>query len=61
MHPTTDAIFDQIVLDGVRSFAGMAGFGDILNPEDTMAIRAYIAADRKAKINGENAVRTDVH
>lgn len=59
MHPATDEMFDEIVLDGARSFAGMAGFADILTPEDSQAIRAYIAADRIAMKQRESAERAD--
>lgn len=34
--------FDAIVLDGAMRDAGMAGFGDVLTPEDSAAIKAYI-------------------
>ena len=47
MHPNTYEIFDQIVLEGAYEYAGMASFSDILTAEDTLAIKAYIAADRK--------------
>lgn len=46
MSPETLAAFDQIVLDGAFSYAGMARFDDVLNPHDTKAIKAFIAADR---------------
>jgi quinohemoprotein ethanol dehydrogenase len=48
MTPGTYASFDAIVLDGAMSPAGMASFADVLSKEDTLAIRAFIAADRRA-------------
>ncbi|MCG8441168.1 MAG: PQQ-dependent dehydrogenase, methanol/ethanol family [Caulobacterales bacterium] len=48
MAASTEEAFDQIVLDGAYAYAGMAGFADVLTPDDTLAIRAYIAADRRA-------------
>lgn len=36
------ALFDAIVLDGVRSGQGMVSFAEALNSEDTQALRAYM-------------------
>ena len=34
--------FDDVVLKGVRAEKGMASFANVLKPEDTVAIRAYL-------------------
>jgi alcohol dehydrogenase (cytochrome c)/quinohemoprotein ethanol dehydrogenase len=34
--------FDNVVLKGVLSEKGMASFGEVLKPEDTQALRAFI-------------------
>lgn len=47
LSPETHAAFDSIVLDGALSYAGMASFKDVLTPADTLAIRAFIADDRR--------------
>lgn len=52
MHPGTDLAFDAIVLDGGLASAGMAGFSDVLDKDDTLAIRAYLAADRRRIASG---------
>ena len=49
MPEATHAMFDEIVLGGAFEFAGMASFADVLDEGDTLAIRAYIAADRTAR------------
>ncbi|MFC3712972.1 PQQ-dependent dehydrogenase, methanol/ethanol family [Sphingoaurantiacus capsulatus] len=48
MAPEVEANFDAVVLEGAFADAGMASFSDVLTPADTIAIRAYIAADRRA-------------
>jgi quinohemoprotein ethanol dehydrogenase len=48
MAPEVEANFDAVVLEGAFADAGMASFSDVLTPADTRAIRAYIAADRRA-------------
>ena len=53
--------FDKIVLDGALSYAGMAGFSDVLTAEDTLAIRAYIADDRRRMAAGDDAVDVRGH
>ena len=47
MSPETHARFDAIVLGGAYSHAGMSSYGDVLGPDDTLAIRAFIAANRR--------------
>ena len=34
LSPETDAIFNEIVLDGALEYAGMAGFRDVLSEDD---------------------------
>jgi len=38
--------FDQIVLDGLMSYAGMAAFNDVLLADDVAAVHAFIASDQ---------------
>lgn len=47
LPPALYAAFDSIVLGGAMSYAGMAGFADVLTPQDTLAIRAFIVADQQ--------------
>ncbi len=62
MSPETDEMFNEIVLDGVMEYGGMAEFSDILTSEDALAIRAYIAADREKVRRGEvQADRIQLH
>lgn len=49
MSPGTYESFDAIVLQGAMSQAGMASFADVLSKQDALAIRAFIAADQRAK------------
>ena len=42
MTPHTHKIFNDIVLDGIYSGMGMAGFGDYINKDDAEAIHAYL-------------------
>jgi mono/diheme cytochrome c family protein len=42
MRPETLQAFDEIVLRGAYRDAGMASFADVLAPQDTKAIRAYL-------------------
>ena len=44
MAPETHAEFLAIVLGGKRAAQGMAGFADVLTPEDAEAIHAYLIA-----------------
>ena len=46
LSPETDAMFDDIVLGGALSYAGMGNYSDHLTKEDTLAIRAFLAHDR---------------
>jgi mono/diheme cytochrome c family protein len=39
---TDQALFDAVVLEGLKSANGMASFDDRLDPPDTEAIRAYL-------------------
>ena len=56
MNEGVTAAFDAIVLEGAFAFAGMAGFSDVLTPDDTLAIKAYIADDRRKMAAGDTAV-----
>ncbi len=47
MHKSVHDNFDEIVLGGAYADAGMASFADVLKADDTLAIRAYIASDRR--------------
>jgi mono/diheme cytochrome c family protein len=42
MRPETLEAFDEIVLRGAYRAGGMASFGDVLGPEDTRALRAFV-------------------
>jgi mono/diheme cytochrome c family protein len=42
MRPETLQAFDDIVLRGAYREGGMASFADVMGPEDTRAIRAYL-------------------
>jgi quinohemoprotein ethanol dehydrogenase len=44
MGPEAHAQFNAIVIDGTRKDKGMVGFADILSPEDSDAIHAYLIA-----------------
>ncbi len=61
MSPTTDENFDDIVLNGAYAYAGMAGFGDLLTAEDALAMRAYIAEDRRKVQKGAKPGETEAH
>lgn len=61
MSPDTDELFDEIVLNGAFEYAGMAGFSDLLTPEDTLAMRAYIAQDRRRVQEGAKAEDPEAH
>jgi quinohemoprotein ethanol dehydrogenase len=50
------AQFNDIVLGGIRKDAGMAGFKDILLPEDVEKIHAYLTGRAQEEFN--NAVIT---
>ncbi|WP_332770269.1 PQQ-dependent dehydrogenase, methanol/ethanol family [Phenylobacterium sp.] len=43
MSPETYEAFDDIVLGGAYKEGGMASFADVLTPDDSRAIRAYVA------------------
>jgi quinohemoprotein ethanol dehydrogenase len=47
MAPETHEVFEQIVLGGAYSYAGMASFADVLSKDDATAIHAYLAAPVK--------------
>jgi hypothetical protein len=49
MPPETIDAFEQIVGDGALSYAGMAGFSDILKPADIRALKAFIVNDTIVK------------
>ncbi|MDF1818079.1 MAG: PQQ-dependent dehydrogenase, methanol/ethanol family [Immundisolibacteraceae bacterium] len=54
MTPHTHKIFNDIVLDGIYSGMGMAGFGDYINKDDAEAIHAYLiemALAEQAELN----------
>ena len=55
LSPEVDAMFDEIVLGGIYEYAGMGSFADVLDKEDTLAIRAYLADERRklAQTNGQ--------
>ena len=61
LSPATDAMFDEIVLNGAMAYAGMASFSDVLTSEDTLAIRAYLAVDRQKVLDGAQAETVDAH
>ena len=61
LHEGVDAAFDQIVLEGAMEYAGMANFSDVLTPEDTLAIRAYLAHDRRLVDEGAVVGALDAH
>ncbi len=61
MAPATDENFDDIVLNGAYAYAGMAGFGDVLTPEDALAMRAYIVEDRRRVQKGAKPGETEAH
>jgi len=44
MRPETVEAFDDIVLRGAYKAAGMASFADVLTPQDSGAIKAYLVA-----------------
>ena len=44
MTSETHTAFDDIVLRGARQSLGMASFGDVLRPQDTEAIHAWLIA-----------------
>ncbi|MBV6417142.1 MAG: Quinohemoprotein alcohol dehydrogenase ADH IIB [Steroidobacteraceae bacterium] len=48
LSPAVDDAFDAIVLEGALGQAGMARFADVLDARDTLAIRAWLAADARA-------------
>lgn len=49
--------FDRIVLDGAYSHYGMASFSDLLDHDDTIAIRAFIANDRALAEHADAALQ----
>ena len=61
MARSTDESFDEIVLNGAYAYAGMAGFGDVLTADDTLAMRAYIAEDRRKVLKGAKPGETQAH
>lgn len=61
MSPGTDQAFDAIVLGGAFEQFGMAGFSDVLTKEDTLAIRAYIAHDRRRLLTEKDSGEIHLH
>ena len=61
ISPPAEEMFDQIVLEGIYSYAGMASFADVLTPADTLAIRAWIADDRRKVEAGAEAGPAELH
>jgi len=57
MRPETLEAFDGIVLGGAYRAGGMASFADLLKPEDTRAIKAYLV-DRAARDAGAAGLAT---
>ena len=61
MTPEIHAIFDQIVLEGTLAANGMAAFDDVLAPEDTGRIHAYVRArayeDREVALGNQDLPR----
>ena len=61
MTPEVHAIFDQIVLEGTLAPNGMAAFDDVLAPEDTARIHAFVRAraheDRQAALGNQETPR----
>ena len=61
MTPEIHAIFDQIVLEGTLAANGMAAFDDVLAPEDSGRIHAYVRArayeDREVALGNQEMPR----
>lgn len=57
MQESTHRAFDQIVLGGALSAAGMASFSDILTQSDADDIHAYLASEAKNAATLHTAVR----
>ncbi|MBV1905869.1 MAG: PQQ-dependent dehydrogenase, methanol/ethanol family [Pseudomonadales bacterium] len=57
MNKAMHAIFNEIVLEGVKSAGGMASFADLLSPPDVEKIHAYIInqanIDRQAALDNK--------
>jgi hypothetical protein len=49
------AAFQQIVHDGALAGFGMAGFADVMNPQDVAAIQAFLVQGQTALRNQELA------
>ena len=47
--------WQKVVIDGVLSPTGMAGFADYLKPEEAEGIRAYLNQQAKALLQAEGA------
>jgi quinohemoprotein ethanol dehydrogenase len=55
MTAETHAVYDNIVLGGALSSAGMASFADLISPEEADAIHTFLISDQKALYEQENA------
>jgi quinohemoprotein ethanol dehydrogenase len=55
LPPDTYQVFDQIVLGGILHQGGMASFADVLNANDTRAIRAYLQSETNRLIAAQAA------
>ena len=49
MRPEVNAIFRQIVLDGVFAGKGMAGFADVLSAEEVEQIRCFLVSRNNSR------------
>jgi len=47
LTPEMHKAFQDIVIEGIMSFGGMASFSDVLSEEDVTAIQAYIATQQR--------------
>ncbi|MET0378264.1 MAG: PQQ-dependent dehydrogenase, methanol/ethanol family [Spongiibacteraceae bacterium] len=62
MNPATHGVFDQIVLDGIFSYGGMASFSDLLSKNDVRSIHAYLIDTQHRLRAGEDVTpNTHVH
>jgi quinohemoprotein ethanol dehydrogenase len=59
MRPETLTSFDDIVLRGAYRTAGMASFADVVGPDDTRAIRAYLIDWARRSATGTPAPHAD--
>lgn len=61
LSPGVDQAFDSIVLGGAFEAFGMASFADVLDENDTLAIRAYIAHDRRRLLTEKDSGEIHFH